>query len=314
MDSSDDNLITKLPGPPQAAISELDIDIDQARLAFSRAAANYDQHTWLQQEIGSRLLERLDVLNPQPQVIVDMGCGTGIHSFKLKSLFPKATVTGIDFSAEMLFEARKLNRWHRKVKYLQADMADTGLADASVDLIYSNLSLQWAPDLHLVFNEWRRLLKPGGLLLIATLGPETLSELRAAWAEVDDNTHVNPFVDIKGVGDTLMACGYHEPVADAELLTLTYSSVHRLMRELKGMGAHNVNRQRLHSLTGVSRIREMCKAYKQFCLPDGRYPASWEVIYAAAWQPDDGQPIRSGQGEEASFSVAHLLSSSKRKK
>lgn len=314
MDNSDDNLVSKLPLPPATTVTELDIDIDQARLSFDRAAATYDQHTWIQQEIGSRLLERLEVLNPQPQVIVDMGCGTGIHSIKLKNLYPKAAVTGIDFSVEMLIEARKLNRWHRKVEYLQADMAATGLADASVDLIFSNFSLQWATDLHLVFNEWRRILKPGGLLLISTLGPETLTELRAAWAAVDDNTHVNPFVDIKGVGDTLMACGYSEPVADAELLTLTYSSVHKLMRELKGMGAHNVNRQRRHTITGASRLREMCKAYKQFCMPDGRYPASWEVIYAAAWQPDDGQPIRKDEGEEASFSVAHLLSSSRQKK
>ena len=309
MNNTDDPSISKLPRSPQAVVSDLDIDIEHARLSFDRAAAEYDQHTWFQQEIGSRLLERLEVLNPQPQVIVDMGCGTGVHSLELKKRYPKTRVIGIDFSAEMLTVARQRNRWHRKVEYLQADMAATGLADASVDMIFSNLSLQWATDLRQVFNEFRRILRPGGLLLLSTLGPETLSELRAAWAKVDNHTHVNPFVDIKGVGDTLMACGFHEPVADAELLTLTYSSVHRLMRELKGMGAHNVNRQRRHTLTGASRIRRMCAAYKEFCLPDGRFPASWEVIYAAAWEPDEGQPIRTEQGEEASFSVAHLLSS-----
>ncbi len=314
MDNPDDNIFTKLPDLPQTGIDDLDIEVDQARQSFDRAAAEYDQHTWLQQEIGSRLLERLEVLNPQPQVIVDMGCGTGLHSLELKKRYPKAEVIGIDFSNEMLGVARQRNRWHRKVKYLQADMAVTNLADASVDMIFSNFSLQWVTDLRQLFNEWRRILKPGGLLLFSTLGPETLTELRSAWAEVDGDTHVNPFVDIKGIGDTLLACGFDETVADAEMVTLTYSSVHLLMRELKGMGAHNVNRQRRHTLTGVSRIRKMCQAYTEFCLPDGRFPASWEVIYATAWQPDDGQPIRSGEGEEASFSVAHLLSNRRPKK
>jgi malonyl-CoA O-methyltransferase len=213
----------------------------------------------------------------------------------------------------MLDVAKKRNRWHRKVDYRQADMVTSGLADASVDLLYSNLSLQWAVDLRALFNEWRRIMKPNGLLLFSTLGPGTLLELRESWSKVDNKAHVNPFLDIRDVGDTLMTSGFHEPVMDAEMMTLTYSTVHKLMRELKGMGAHNVNNNRQHSLTGTGRMRAMCEAYKDFCLPDGRFPASWEVIYGVAWQPEDGQPIRTVVGEEASFSVAHLLNSRKKK-
>ncbi len=310
MQPPEDNVICQIRPIPHMG----ELDIDKARLAFDRAAAEYERHAWLQQEVGGRLFERLDELNCEPKTVVDMGCGTGLHSANLKQRFPKANVIGIDFAEGMLVEAKKRNRWHRKVDYRQVDMALSGLADASVDLIYSNLSLQWATDLRAVFNEWRRIMKPGGLLLFTSVGPATLIELRDAWAKVDDKTHVNPFLDIRDVGDTLMASGFSEPVMDAELLTLTYSTVHKLMRELKGMGAHNVNQNRQHSLTGVGRIRSMCEAYEDFRLPDGRYPASWEIIYGVAWQPDEGQPIRSVVGEEASFSIAHLLNSRKKKK
>lgn len=310
MQPPEDNIICQI----RPSTEHAELDIDQARLAFHRAASEYEKHAWLQQEIGGRLLERLDELNTQPRTVVDMGCGTGLHSFALKTRYPKADVIGIDFAEGMLAEAKKRNRWHRKVEYRQADMAVSGLADASVDLLYSNLSLQWAVDLRALFNEWRRIMKPNGLVLFTTLGPGTLLELREAWSKVDNMAHVNPFLDIRDVGDALMASGFHEPVMDAEMLTLTYSTVHKLMRELKGMGAHNVNHNRQHNLTGAGRIRAMCEAYKDFLLPDGRYPASWEVIYGVAWQPEDGQPIRTVVGEEASFSIAHLLSSRKKKK
>jgi len=307
MKTPEDN-VCELRSAPAVA----NLDLEQAKRAFDRAAADYARHTWLQEEIGKRLLERLEEVKIDPQVIVDMGCGTGLHSLALKNYFPKAKVIGIDFSAAMLTEARKRNRWNRKVDYRQAEMQTSGLKDASVDLIFSNASLQWVPDLRALFNEWRRIMKPGGLLLFTTFGPLTLQELREAWAKVDKHTHVNPFIDIRDVGDTLMTAGFREPVMDAELLTLTYTSVHKLMAELKGMGAHNVNKDRQHSLTGVGRLRKMCRAYAEFCQSDGRYPASWEVIYGVAWQPEDGQPIRTQAGEEASFSIAHLLGSRKK--
>ncbi|MCF6264886.1 MAG: malonyl-ACP O-methyltransferase BioC [Xanthomonadales bacterium] len=305
MQAPDDTKISQ----SRPATEPADLDIDQARLSFHRAASDYEEHAWLQQEVGGRLLERLDELNTQPQTVVDMGCGTGLHSIALKNRYPKAEVIGIDFAEGMLTQAKKRNSWRRKVDYRQADMGNCGLADASVDLLYSNFSLQWAVDLRAMFNEWRRIMKPSGLLLFTTLGPGTLLELRQAWEKVDNKAHVNDFIDIRDVGDALVAAGFYEPVMDAEMLTLTYSSVHKLMRELKGMGAHNVNHQRQHGLTGAGRMRAMCAAYKDFRLPDGRYPASWEVIYGVAWQPEDGQPVRTITGEEASFSVEHLLNS-----
>jgi len=163
-----------------------------------------------------------------------------------------------------------------------ADAAGLPLRTGSVDLVFSNLMLQWCSDPDAVFSECRRVLKPGGLLTYTTFGPDTLVELRRAWATVDDLTHVNRFIDMHDLGDAMIRSGFAAPVMDVERCTLTYADAHALMRDLKAIGAHNINAGRARALTGKSRLTRMIAAYEAF-RREGRLPATYEIVYGQAW-------------------------------
>jgi malonyl-CoA O-methyltransferase len=184
----------------------------------------------------------------------------------------------------MLRQARHRRRWWRRPTVLCADAAALPLPDASVDLVFSNLMLQWCNDLDAVFREFRRVLKPRGLVTFTTFGPDTLTELRAAWRAVDDGIHVNRFIDMHDVGDAMVRAGLAEPVMDLEYFCLTYPRVIDLMRDLKAIGAHNVTVGRGRGLTGRGRLQAVADAYEAH-RRDGRLPATWEVVYGQAWGP-----------------------------
>jgi malonyl-CoA O-methyltransferase len=164
-----------------------------------------------------------------------------------------------------------------------ADAERLPLADGSVDLILSNLMLQWCNPDH-VFAEFRRVLAPHGLLSFTTLGPDTLRELRSAWREVDSRTHVNQFIDMHDIGDALVRGGFASPVLDVERYTLTYLDVRRVAADLKATGAHNATMGRARGLTGRRQFAALQAAYEGF-RQDGRLPATYEVVFGHAWTP-----------------------------
>jgi malonyl-CoA O-methyltransferase len=265
-------------------LSPPDIDKRQSRIAFSRAAARYDEVAVLQREIGQRMIERLDLIRLQPEAILDLGAGTGFATTALGRRYRKTQVIALDFAFSMLLQARRRGSWWRRPHCLCADLERLPLADQSIDLIYSNAALQWSNDLEQTFTELLRVLKPGGLLLFSTFGPDTLKELRAAWSAVDGHSHVSRFPDMHDVGDALLHCRFADPVMDVDRMTLTYREVTGLMRDLKLLGAHNVTRDRPRGLTGKGRLQAMQRAYEQFRV-DGLLPASYEVVYGHAWAP-----------------------------
>jgi len=268
-------------------------DSKHVRRAFSRAATSYHAAAVLQQEVGKRLLESLDYLEArQPQVVLDVGSGPAHATAAMKKRWPKAQVIALDLALPMLAEARKQAGWWRPFSRVCADARALPLADNSVDVIFSNLCLQWVEDLPSVFAGFRRVLKPGGLLVCSTFGPETLGELREAFAQADDTPHVSRFVQIAQFGDALMMAGFRDPVLDRDLFTLTYDDLPALMRELKAIGATNALSGRRHTLTGRSRFNAARAAYEPLRRADGKLPSSWEVIYAHAWAPEPGAPIR----------------------
>ncbi|MGE8219228.1 malonyl-ACP O-methyltransferase BioC [Stenotrophomonas acidaminiphila] len=268
-------------------------DSKHVRRAFSRAATSYHAAAVLQQEVGKRLLESLDYLEArQPQVVLDVGSGPAHATAAMKKRWPKAQVIALDLALPMLAEARKQAGWWRPFSRVCADARALPLADNSVDVIFSNLCLQWVEDLPSVFAGFRRVLKPGGLLVCSTFGPETLVELREAFAQADDTPHVSRFVQIAQFGDALMMAGFRDPVLDRDLFTLTYDDLPALMRELKAIGATNALSGRRHTLTGRSRFNAAQAAYEPLRRADGKLPSSWEVIYAHAWAPEPGAPIR----------------------
>jgi malonyl-CoA O-methyltransferase len=174
-------------------------------------------------------------------------------------------------------------------------------------MLFSNLTLQWCGDLQQTFAEFRRVLKPGGLLLFTTLGPDTLKELRESWRQVDGAVHVNEFIDMHDIGDALVQTKFGDPVMDMEYLTLTYTDSLDLMRDLKVLGAHNVNPGRSSGLTGKGRIKAVQAAYEQF-RNDGVLPATYEVIYGHAWRPE--QDVQMTKGGTVHIPIDQLKSSS----
>ncbi len=264
------------------------IDKIQARIAFERAVDSYDEAAVLQRQTGENMLERLEVVKLQPKVILDVGAGTGVASAALAKRYKKARIVALDFALPMLRHAHRRGSWLRRPLCICADAEQLPLADNSVDLIFSNAAIQWCNDLEYTFAGFQRVLRPGGLLMFSTFGPDTLKELRQAWGAVDGHTHVSPFPDMHDVGDALMRSGFSDPVVDADRMTLTYEDVRVLMRDLKMIGAHNVTTHRQRGLTGKGRMQAMIKAYETF-RSNGRLPASYEVVYGHAWAPEQQQ-------------------------
>lgn len=283
------------------------LDKNAISLAFNRAASTYDQHAVLQREIESRLLERIEFQRLQPGSILDLGCGTGSASRLLAARFHQANVVALDWAPAMLAQADASG-----VNRVCADMHALPLAARSVDLIFSNLALQWSYDLPAVLQEFRRVMRADAMLVFSCYGPDTLYELKQAWRAVDDLPHVNDFPDMHDIGDELMATGFREPVMDTERLKLEYGDVLSLMRELKGLGEHNVASQRLRGLTGKGSLQGMLQAYEQF-RRENRYPASYEIIYGTAFAPAEGQPVKTADGDVATFSIEALRSSTRRR-
>ena len=254
----------------------------QARRSFESAAAAYDQAAALQQEVGQRLTQRLDLVKMQPDRILDLGSGTGHCIPDLFARYKKTQVVALDIALPMLEHARKRGRWLRRPRCICADAECLPFADSSFDLVFSNLMLQWCVELETVFAELQRVLRPGGLLLFTSFGPDTLSELRGSWQQVDGYSHVNAFPDMHDVGDALVRARFADPVMDVERITVTYPDVWKLMRELKQIGAHNVTAGRPRGLTGKARMQRLVGAYEQY-RSQGVLPASYEIVNGHAW-------------------------------
>ena len=270
---------------------QFELDTAQVKRAFDRAAKDYDAHAPLQREVRERLLEKLEFVALEPRAVLDAGCGPGGALKPLAKRFSKADLIALDIAPGMLAEARRRKPWFRQLTTIEGDLVNMPLADDSVDLVFSSLALQWVNDTDTAFAEFRRVLRGGGLVVFATFGPDTLKELREAWSAVDGFTHVNRFLDLHDIGDALVRSGFMEVVMDVEHFTLTYDTAKHLLRDLKVIGAHNVNAGRAHGLTGRKRFAAFETAYEKF-RDDGKLPATYEVVYGTAWLPEMPKGVR----------------------
>ena len=259
------------------------LDRVQVRRAFSRAASGYESHAVLQREIGTRLAERLDQF-PEfaPARILDAGSGPGRTSAALRARYQQAEFVALDIALPMLAAAR--GPLGADARLVGADVEALPFAEGSFDLVHSNLCLHWCEDPGLALAEFRRVLAAGGLLLFSTFGPDTLKELREAFAAVDGAPHVSRFVDMHDIGDALLASGFKQPVMSREDFTLTYPDAATLMRDLRGLGATHADAGRRRSLTGRRRFAAAIAAYESR-RHEGLLPASFETIYAQAEAP-----------------------------
>jgi malonyl-CoA O-methyltransferase len=265
--------------------------IDTVRRQFDRRAARFSQHDAIVREVGRRLLERLNVMRIAPRAIVDVGCGAGDSREALRTRYPEADWLGIDLSPAMLARGvprSLLPRWlpwpGPRPRLACADAGALPLGDDRVDLLYSNLMLHWHPQPHSVFPEWLRVLRIDGLLLFSCFGPDTLAELRRAFAAAGMAVRPVPFVDMHDFGDMMVAAGFAGPVMDAETIRLTYSSPQALLREVGALGG-NPRDDRGRGLAGGPQARALLAALDGQRDARGRITLSFEIAYGHAWKP-----------------------------
>ena len=290
------------------------LDKKAIRTAFSRAVPYYDAAAVLQREVADRLLARLDYMRIAPQRVLDLGCGTGYATGQLKQRYRKAQIAGLDLAHAMTQAAQRRSVAHlplglahflNRPRFVAADAEGLPFVDDSFDLIFSSLALQWC-DPDAVFRECRRVLRPGGLFLFTSFGPDTLKELRLAWRAVDPGLHVHEFIDMHDLGDALVRAHFADPVMDVESLTLTYADVPAVLRDLKAIGAHNAAATRRTTLTGKGQFARFVQAYETFRNSEGRLPASYETVFGHAWAPLADPVSTTNAAGHAVVSLQHL--------
>jgi malonyl-CoA O-methyltransferase len=247
-----------------------------ARRAFDRAR-NFDAACFVHDEARGRLLERLELVRLEPRVVVDLGCATGRGANALVARYPAARVLAVDSSPGMLRLAAA--NGGNAVAVLGGDAERLPLRSHCADLVLANLVLPWCrPDR--VFAELARVLSDGGAVLFATLGPDSLQEVRAAFGAVDDRIHVHAAFDLHDLGDLALAAGLAEPVLDVDRLAVTYSDAASLVRDLRDAGAVNVAGGRRRGLTGRTRWRQFEAGLARTA---GRFGVTIELILGQAW-------------------------------
>ena len=277
--------------------------------AFDRVAEGYNQHAALEQEVSSRLLERLEFQRLAPQRIIDLGAGTGHSARALKRQFPRAEVIGLDLSLAMCRKVQHESGLFRPLRPVCADLAQLPFAGRCADLLFSNLALQWCTDFSALAAGFRRVLRTGGLLVFSTLGPESLREFRLM-SEVTGqhqpmSSPVRPFPDMHDIGDALQAAGFADPVVDSQIITTGYQDFKRLLADLEWTGASNhfANWPQWTAVTG-----SLATGYERL-RRQGSLPVTWEIVFGAAFGPPEGQPIKTREGDVAAFSVDSLRGS-----
>jgi malonyl-CoA O-methyltransferase len=271
------------------------LDRAAIRRHHDRASSGYDEAAVLAARLREQLLARLELIAFIPDAVLDLGCGTGLGAAALVGRWPRTRVIALDASPAMLRQA-SAREGAERIQWLLGEAEAIPLADASVDLVFSNLMLPWCEDIDAVFAEVARVLKPRGLFTFTTFCPDTYIELRAAWRASDAAAHVHPFTDMHDLGDGLVRAGFAEPVLDVSRYTLTYPDVDELMRDLKAIGAQNAASARPRGLTGRGRLRRMAEAYEQY-RTQGALPATHEVVFGQAWGAVDS-PDRGRRGRD----------------
>jgi SAM-dependent methyltransferase len=255
----------------------------------ARAAAGFARHDFLVRAGAERLADRLDDMKPRFPRALELGAHGGILRDILGGRAGDALHVAADLEPAMLAGA------HPPV--IAADEEALPFAPASFDLVLSNLSLHWVNDLPGALVQVRRILRPDGLLLASLLGGRTLEELRICLLEAESEVaggaspRVSPFVDTRDAGALLQRAGFALPVADADLLTVTYPDALALMRDLRGMGETNAASARPRRFTRRDVILRAAALYAdRFSGPDGRVRASFEIVTLTGWAPAPGQP------------------------
>lgn len=257
----------------------------RARRQHRDRAAGCGCVEFLHGEVAERLIERLDDVKREFRVALDLGAHHGALSralgYRQGIEWTVATDTSLGFLAQL------------SAMRVAADPDLFPFRDGSFDLVASVLELHWAGDLPGALVQIRRILKPGGLFLAAMLGGATLVELRTALIEAEvieeggASPRVSPAAELGDVAGLLLRTGFALPVADADKITVTYPDALALMRDLRGMGETNALTARRRTPLRRATVARAAMLYaERFGLPDGRIPATFEILFLTGWAPE----------------------------
>jgi len=206
---------------------------------FSRAAKSYDLHTGLHRAIADKVFLQV-VKGPAPSALLDVGCGTGYLTARLKDHFLQSKVIGLDLSPGMIEAARSK---HRNIEWVLADGHDLPFSDGSLDSVVSNLAYQWSGDLSRAFSEARRVLRPNGSLVCTLFGYKTCGELFRSLDEAKRGAlQFDRLPDELKVRQALATSGFNGPIIDSELIELEFADMYELIGWIKSIGANNLSR------------------------------------------------------------------------
>lgn len=277
MNSTDDN----------SALNSKDV---QRR--FDRAASGFDAVDFVHSATRDGLLARLEPMTIEARTIVDLGAATGSARRLLARRFRRARVVAVDLSLQMLESARQKQSRYSRTSALQANAEALPFADQSIDIVFANMLLPWVSEPARMFGEIARVLRKDGLFLFATLGPDSLGEIRRAWGSVDGGEHVNRFPDMHNIGDAAVRAGLRDPVLDVDQLSVTYRDSGTLFQDLTAMGARNCLQHRERSLAAAARFKAMAAALDEL-RRDGLLTLNLELIYGHCWGV--GQRLADGE-------------------
>lgn len=256
--------------------------LDKARIkqSFSTASVTYDNVAGLQRTVGKELLQSIDAAKLSG-TLLDLGCGTGFLTGELLAHSYHETTIALDIALSMLQTTQGKLVDQRDIIYVCADAEQLPLAGQSIDSVFSNLALQWCRNLGAVFTGIKQALKSDGQLVFSTFGPQTLHELKSAWAAVDNYNHVNAFYSEAQLKHFLQQAGFKHIQIKTKFYTPRYDSVWTLMQELKHLGANHVIAGRNKKITTKTAMQQMIAAYEKHRVRD-QIPATFEVISVIA--------------------------------
>ncbi len=278
--------------------------IDLVRRQFADAYGAFAQHNAVFQNISERMFARLELLAIEPARVLDLGCRDGYQLAALQTRFPQAQIIGADPISLANQSARRW--WPRKREAftrLSADPHSLPFADASFDLVVSNLLLPWCHEPAAVFQEVSRVLVENGAFMFTTAGPDTLCEYAQLWSTVDDAQHVFGLADMHNTGDEMLSAGFNAPVLDREVISIDYPSVDALQLELRQLGAANIARGRRSGLMSPL-VRKLIKE----AAPDQRFSVTLELVQGHGWKGALAQN-RNNSSDEYSISLDSLRQS-----
>ena len=252
------------------------------RRRFELAAENFDEFDFVHAVTRDGLFARLEPMTVTARTVVDLGCGTGTTSKMLAKRFRGAQIIGVDQSPAMLRQATAKKSWFSRTSFIEADAAAIPLDDHSVDVVFSNQLLPWIDDVPAVFHEVNRILQKNGLFIFASLGPDSLAELRNAWQTIDQGAHVHHFADMHNIGDAAVGAGLGDPVLDVDRLKISYSDPAALFRDLTGTAARNCLAERRRSMTGKKRFQALGEALQPAGV-DTAIELELELVYGHCW-------------------------------